>query len=287
MIAMALLLLTVTHPPPVQSVGSLTLLEGSLKLVRGTTVYQGIEGMNLKQGDLIESSDGAFAQLEFASGAVVAVGPTTRLYILPSAVAGMSNGKTLSLDIVVLNGWLKSEAPAGKSLYRYRTALLATVTPGGTVVVRSAGNACDIFVESGVASVGEVNQNGNAASLTLAKVGQFFSRQKATGVTTAARPSAAFLESMPKPFRDTLPARLARLSDSTVEPKVGRSVNYEDIEYWLVMPAGWRRGLADRFSTRLADSTFRKQIESHLGEFPEWEPILYPTNSSESPQMRN
>ena len=32
----------------------------------------------------------------------------------------------------------------------------------------------------------------------------------------------------------------------------------------------------DRFEPRLKDPEFRKQLEDHVSEYPEWEPILYP-----------
>jgi len=37
----------------------------------------------------------------------------------------------------------------------------------------------------------------------------------------------------------------------------------------------------------LADAGFRKQIELHANELPDWEPILHPKKPSESPQARN
>ena len=225
-------------------------------------------------------------QLEFASGAVVAVGPSSRLYILPQA-AGGSSGRAVAIDLAMLNGWLKHESAAGKGSYRYRTPQLSVTTNAGTVVVRSNPNACDIFVESGSASIAEVNQSGNPGPILPAMVGQFFSRLKGAGVTNLERPSTAFLDSMPKQFRDTLPPRQARPSENAIEPKAEHPVSYAEIEHWLMVPSAWRRGLAERFAPRLADPSFRKQIELHAHELPDWNPILHPKTPSESPQVRN
>jgi hypothetical protein len=32
----------------------------------------------------------------------------------------------------------------------------------------------------------------------------------------------------------------------------------------------------DRFAPRLKDPEFRKQLEAHLTQYPEWDPILHP-----------
>ena len=287
LLALALLLLMLPSPSPGQGVGLVTLLEGSLQVIRGTTVFQGVEGMNVKQGDILESSEGAFVQLEFTSGAVVALGSSSRLYILPQTAGGTGAERTAAIDLIMLDGWLKHEAATGKGSYRYRTPQLAVTPSGATVVIRSSSNACDIFVESGSASIADISQNGNSGQAAPAKAGQFFSRVKGAGVTSLERPSTAFLDSMPRQFRDTLPPRQARFSDKTVEPKAEHPVSYGEIERWLMIPSSWRRGLADRFAPRLADAGFRKQIELHARELPDWEPILHPKKSSESPQARN
>ena len=250
-------------------------------------MLQGAEGMNVRQGDIIENSEGGFVQLEFANGAIVALGPASRLYVFQYATGEASSGQTVALDVVMLNGWLKGESTAGKRLYRYRSPMLVVTTTGGAMVVRSNQNACDVFVESGSASISEVNQSGNARQTIAAKVGQFVSRQKGADATSLPRPSATFREAVPKQFRDTLPSRLAHFAGKSIEPKTEHPVSYEEIQQWLTIPSAWRRGFAERFAPRLSDPAFRKQIELHVGEYPEWEPILHPKRNSESPQVRN
>ena len=280
-----LLLWALPHPPSEQAIGSVTLLEGSLTVIRGSTVYRGVEGMQLKHGDIVETSDGAFAQLEFASGIVIALGSASRVYILPAV--GSSNGRPISLDLVMLNGWLKSETAASSGLLRFRTPRLAVTTSGGTFVARTSSSSSDVFVEGGGAAyVSEVNPNGDLGSSVQAKAGQFFSRQRGA-VSSVARPSSAFLDAIPPPFRDTLPPRVARLPNKPAEAKAEHPATYEEIEPWLKMPATWRRGLAERFAPRLTDPSFRKQIENHVREFPEWAPILQPDTNSEAPRTRN
>jgi len=90
------------------------------------------------------------------------------------------------------------------------------------------------------------------------------------------RPNPAFVEAMPKPFRDTLPARLGHFAGKPVEPKVDHLVSYAEVESYLRMPPTWRRGIAERFQSRLKDAEFRKQVEAHIVEHPEWDKILHP-----------
>jgi hypothetical protein len=62
--------------------------------------------MRLNKGDIIESSDQGFVQLEFSNGAILALGPSSRLYILQDS-GSESRGEQIALDVVMLRGWFK------------------------------------------------------------------------------------------------------------------------------------------------------------------------------------
>src|SRR5882757_5453219 len=104
-IASALLLWPM--PVAVPGIGTTTFVEGSRRLIRGTSVWGGAEGIRLRQGDIVETSDKGFVQLEFAGGTVVALGPSSRLYILRySGDRTAGKAKTDAADFVLLAGWL-------------------------------------------------------------------------------------------------------------------------------------------------------------------------------------
>jgi hypothetical protein len=274
---LALLLLPV--PALAQGIGSVTFLESPLRVMRGTGVLRGAEGMYLRQGDILESSDKGIVQLEFAGGTVVVLGPSSRLYILRHVGGRSSNeagSDSTGTQLVLLSGWLKGESKSGAGSYQYQTPYLATQTANGTLVIHCYETASDIFVESGSATIAEVSPDGIARHPVPAKAGQFFSRRAANSVASVSRPSAAFVDAMPQAFRDTLPSRLARFAGKSVEPKADHQVTYAEIQSWLTMPSAWRRGFVDRFEPRLRDPEFRKQLELHVAEFPEWDPILHP-----------
>lgn len=263
-------------PAAAQDAGTVTLLEGSLVIIRGTAALQAAEGTRLKQGDILESSEKGFAQLEFVGGAVVALGPSSRIYVFRHAVAGKSGGSDAGSELVLLSGWLKGQSDAKAGPYRYESPLLAAKSGNGTVVFRGDRIECDVFVESGSAAISDVSPDGNAGKPTAGNAGQFFSRHQGKAMVNAPHPNAAFVEAMPRAFRDALPSRLAHFTGKPVEPRVLRQVSYTEIQPWLTMPSAWRRGFPNRFEPRLKDLEFRKQLESHAAEYPEWAPILHP-----------
>lgn len=263
-------------PAAAQEVGTVTFLEGSLRIIRGTTALQAAEGTRLRQGDIIESSDKGFAQLEFVGGAIVALGPLSRMYVFRQGMGGKSGSDATGAELVLLSGWLKGQSDTHAGSYRYESPMLAATTGNGTVVFHYNESGCDVFVESGSAAIGEVSPNGNAGKPTAGNAGQFFSRRQGKSLVNSSHPSAAFVEAMPRSFRDALPSRLAHFAGKPVEPKAQHQVSYVEIQPWLTMPSAWRKGFVDRFEPRLKDPEFRKQLEIHAAEYPEWVPILHP-----------
>ncbi|MFI5110147.1 MAG: hypothetical protein ACHP78_15080 [Terriglobales bacterium] len=269
---LTLLLLCLVQPLAVaaQEIGTLTLVEGPLHVIRGTTVLHGAEGVKLHQGDIIESSNPGFAQLELRGGVVVALGPSTRVFFVSHAAK--------NTEMFVLGGWLKGEIGPNAGTYRYASPFLAATTTDGTVVLHVLGDGADIFVESGSAGISKVSPEGNMGIAGAARAGQFFSRHAGQGINISPRPSSAFVESMPRPFRDTLPSRLSRVSGKPPEPRRDHEVTYSEIQSWLTIGQSWRKGFMERFQPRLKDAEFRKALESHLKDHPEWDPILHPEN---------
>lgn len=237
--------------------------------------------MQVRQGDMLETGERTFAQMELAGGAIVALGPTSRLYLLRPGAAG--KGGDSAAELVLLSGWFKAESGAGAATFRYETPTLAATTGNGSLVFHTNDSGSDVFVESGAATISEVTSEGHAREPKPGKWGQFFSHHGGKGVTALPRPTPAFIDGMPVAFRDTLPSRLAHFKGKPAEPKIQHAVSYAEAEPWLTMPSAWRRGFVERFQSRLQDSEFRKQLEARLNQHPEWGPILHPEkNPSEN-----
>jgi hypothetical protein len=279
--ALSLLALCLLQPlaAAAQEIGTLTLVEGRLQVIRGTTVLRGAEGVKLHQGDIIESSNPGFVQLELAGGTVVALGASTRLFLFSHPAGGTGarmGGKATTAELVLLSGWLKGETSPKVGTYRYASPLLAATTVDGTLVLHAAGAVAEIFVESQSAGIGKVSPEGNLGHPVRAKAGQFFSCLAGKSVTANPRPSSTFIESMPRPFRDTLPSRLSRFSGEAAKPQREHEVTYSEVQSWLTIGQTWRKGFIERFQPRLKDAAFRKALEAHLNDYPEWDPILHP-----------
>ena len=264
-----LLWLVLSAAATAQDFATATMIEGSLKIIRGTMLMQASEGVRLRPGDIVMTSDSGFAQLEFAKGPIVALGPATQVYLFSRAASSAT-------EFVMLNGWLKGESHTGAPAFRVNTPELEASTGDGTILIHEAGGSAAIFVEAGSAKVGD-----SAAHSTAAKAGQFFSRSGGKPVIATTRPDSAFINGMPRAFRDTLPSRMARFTAKAPEPKREREVSYQDVQPWLTMNRAWRRGFVERFRPRIGDDSFRRAVEAHMSEHPEWDPVLHPEKYQE------
>jgi len=255
-----------------QEMGAFTLLEGSVRVLRGTAVLRGVEGMRFQSGDILETGTPGFVQAEFSGGTIAAIGPATRVWI---HAAGAER------DLVLMSGWVKAETPAGGGTYRFVAPLLTTTSKGGAVIVHSGSGEAAVYLESGNATVSE--EAGGAKSVA-AKSGQFLTRHTGKSVGVAPRPDNAFVDAMPRPFRDTLPSRTSHFAGKKApEPKMDHEISYAEAEPWLKLGRGWRRTFSERFQPRLKDAEFRKSVEHHIAEYPEWDRVLHPEKYENSP----
>lgn len=256
-----------------QDVGTVTVSREALRVIRGYAVFQGVEGMKLRQGDILETAaTGNQTQLEFSGGEIVALGPASKL-LLFSPTGG-------SAELVLLSGWLKGETPVGRT-FRYGSPLVTVTTKtnpspkGNAVLLHVTGESAEVFVESGAALVGTVASSKDRI---------YFSRRAGKPVAAAERPAQDFIANMPKSFQVTLPSGLSRYRGKKApEPRRDHDVSYDEIERWMTLSPGWRRGFVGRFKPRLEDRAFRQSIEEHLASLPEWDPILHPERHKTDP----
>jgi len=256
-----------------QELGTFTLLEGSVRVLRGTAVLHGVEGMRFHNNDIVETGSPGFIQAEFSGGAIAAIGPATRVWIR-SAGAGR--------DLILMTGWVKGETPPGSGNYRFVGPMMTATPKGGAVIVHAAPGVAETYIESGTATVSEA-ESGSAKTIA-AKNGQFFTRHTGKGIVVGARPDGTFVDAMPRPFRDTLPSRLSHFAGKKPpEPKLDHEITYAEAEPWLKLGRGWRRSFSERFQPRLKDAEFRKSVEQHISEYPEWDRVLHPEKYENSP----
>lgn len=259
-----------------QEIGVVTLVEGPLKVIRGTSVFMVAEGAPLRPGDIVECADRGLAQLEFDDGTIVALQGDSRLLLFgyPSGRRSRSRAP----ELILLRGWLKAETKIsdGGGAYRYHTQLITAATRDGTLVIRTTPQSVDAFLESGSGTVGENDDRRRSPRVLDGKPGQFFSLTAGKQIVSLPRPSASFVAAVPIPFQDTLPPRRQALRGKSIEMKPDHEVTYAEVADWLKIDRRWRGGLIQQFAPRLRDATFRQPLVANLREHPEWDPILNP-----------
>ncbi len=238
-----------------------TLLDGTIWVIRGATMLQCVEGMKLRPG-----ASWRVRLLDSRSWSSVGA-PSQRSDLPAGCLRAAANGG----DFVLLSGWLKGETSSKGGAFRYNTTLLGAGTKDGTFVLHSSPGGAEIFVESGSGTIAEMSSQGSTGHAVSVRSGQFLTRKSGKNVATGPRPDAAFLESMPQAFRDTLPSRLSKFQGKKPPaPRADHEVSYAEVQPWLTIGQAWRGGFVERFKPRLKDPDFRRAVEDHLTDHPEW-----------------
>ncbi len=245
-------------------VGVVTLVEGSTRLLRGTTWFKLVAGARVEEGDIIEAADRAQAQVESAGTAINLAGPGA-IYFVPAAA------KASPLLLTLAGGWLKVAAVSPG--LRLRTTPADVIVTAAVVVVRDAGSTVDWFIEAGSGQLVEAKTSGVDGPVHAMKRGESWTRAPAGTFSMAPRPSKAFVGGMPRHFADGLPTLAAKFK-SKPELVADREITYAEAEIWL---AGRDRAVFERrFASRLRDPAFRHAAEPNLARHPRWDRMLHP-----------
>lgn len=250
-------------PPPAPAL--LTALDGEAQLVRGTQKSALADGVALAADDIVQTAPGTrMARIELAGGLSIALGPDTRLLLLPRVPGERFTGAQAYL----LSGWAKIGA-AKSTAAKVLSPAFDVQTAGSAVLsVTPAGGG--LFAEGGAL------QASRGGTDTAVPAGQMLALADGQLAATP-RPPAAFIQAMPRAFMDTLPPRAARFDGRTVEPRPLGTVAYADAQPWLNAPEpALRRALLPRWRPLVREADFRRQLQAELKAHPEWEPVLRP-----------
>ncbi|MFO1217350.1 MAG: hypothetical protein U1E89_03090 [Burkholderiaceae bacterium] len=255
-----------------QAPGMITILEGDALIVRGAGRVRAAEGVRLAVGDIVETGNGAFAQVEFADQSVLDLGPATRVMI------GGSPRLKLDKTLYALAGWFKltnaRKDPAARG-WEFRSPLLEFGLLPPVVVLQLKPAEVSLFAERGEVKLAERGA-GAAAGVVGVKSGTFYRRAAGARGTAAASPSAAFVAEMPRAFRDSLPLRAERFKDREVAPRSAPDFAYADVEAWLKAESPWRKQFVERWRAKAREGAFRSALVTNLSHHPEWDPVLFP-----------
>jgi hypothetical protein len=244
----------------------LTMLEGEASLVIGARAFMAAPGARVPAGALIETgAKSGLLRLEWASGATLDLGPGTKVMLrppLPGSTAGF----------YLLQGWAKHSQAAGGS---GQVAAAFEVTPFKGVMVSQVDDAqAVLFSESG----------GGSFAARRSGLKSFALRPGESAVIAGSappqllpRPAPAWLQQMPRAFRETLPSRAAQFESKPAPALAPRpALGYTALQPWLSAEPALRRSFPTRFAELLTDRSFKAAVNAGLKQHPEWEPLLRP-----------
>jgi hypothetical protein len=254
--------------------GTITILEGDALVYRGTGRLPAAEGLRLALGDIIETANSTFAQVELPDQSVVQLGPSTRV-MFAAGTGRQKNDRWLYM----MEGWAKvtgakregNDAPS----FDTRTPLIDIAAGPAVVVLRATPAEATLFVERGDARIAERQERGPSVSVAL-RAGDFYRRKAGTRGATTPSPTQAFVTEMPRAFRDSIPRRADRWRERPTPPRDATEFDYADVEAWLKAEPSVRRPLMQRWRVKARDPAFRSALVSNLSAHPEWDPILFP-----------
>lgn len=278
---MLLLLLVAVSALPSSSwaqagVGIATIVEGEVTLIRDSSRLAVAEGVRVRADDLLESAPEAkLARIEFGDGMLLDIGPGTRVLVAPRFPG--ERGGTRSARLYLLKGWAKLTAAKDKGV---ESASVATesfdVTGiGRDVVLDVEPTGTAAFAESGDVLVLERGKGKAGASFRL-RVGDFIARVGDAKSVITPRPSADFIQRVPRAFLDTLPSRSAQFAAREVQPKRLADIAYTDAQPWLDAETALRPLFVTRWKALAQAPEFRKGLVAGLRSHPEWDRVLYP-----------
>jgi hypothetical protein len=150
------------------------------------------------------------------------------------------------------------------------------------VVLHVKGGEAELFAESGSVQAQVLGKSGKPAPIKVER-GAFVARHADASVNVAARPVAAFIQSVPRAFMDTLPLRAALFKGRDIRLNPAGRLAYADIEPWLHAEPRLRTRLQPRWRPLLQDEPFRRALIDQLALHPEWRHILYPPPPGQKP----
>ncbi len=258
-----------------QLIGTVTLLEGSASMLRGTARYAAAEGVRLERGDILELGDKSLAQVEFADGTMIDLGPHSRLLALyyPGRATASGGG-----ELFLLQGWMKLSRPKAdpRVIVRFGTPCLELNTVDGVAVVQASESDTALYMEAGEGRVAAVTHSGHTEEPIRLKTSQFYSCKADQRGIVAQRAAHTFVTAMPRSFMDTLPSRLARFKDRSVAPRRTSDFTYADVQSWMKTTAPVRRAVATQWQGKVRDPAFRNAVAANLKDHPEWDRLLHP-----------
>jgi len=251
-----------------------TIVDGEAVLVREASRRQLAEAVRLVPGDIVETSAKArLVRIELADGLILDLGPESRALFAPKLAGERSK---LPTRVHLLRGVAKltvpQPLPPAAATFSSPAFDVTGVAHSAVFIVQA--DQAFAFAESGPVTLQE-RRSGKAGVPTTLKSGEFFARIGDGKAAISSRPTPAFIQQLPRPFLDTLPARAALFKTREIEPKVLGDISFGDVEAWIDAE-GLRAQFATRWKAQAQNPEFRAAVAANLRAHPEWDRVLYP-----------
>jgi hypothetical protein len=249
--------------------GTVTILEGEALIVRAAGRMRAAEGVRLALGDIVETGDNTFAQIELVEQTVLQMGPKSKVMV--GGPVRLKAERTL----YALGGWFKlsnARKDGNVRAFELRSPLIEIGLMPGVVVMQLKPNEATLFAERGDLKL--LERPGTVA--VGVRQGQTYRRAAGARGSLAATTPAAFVAEMPRSFRDSLPLRADKFREREVAPRAAPDFVYADVEPWLKAETPFRRQFIERWRSKARDADFRRALIANLSSHPEWDPVLFP-----------
>ena len=210
-------------------------------------------------------------RVEFADKSLVDIGPSTRVWVRPALkpAAGF-----VASNMYVLGGWIKLVAAPVQGAGAAVESPTAKLLTRGSCVFESRRTTASVFAEAGdTRVVSKLSSQTPPASLAT---GQFLALAEGKDGQTSARPPPAWMQGVPRAFKDLLAPRAERFGTREPVPAPTQSVDYAAIEAWLKTEPVVRKALMPRWKSKASEPTFRQALIDNMRHHPEWDRIVFP-----------
>src|SRR5262252_8329671 len=133
--------------------GTITILEGEAQIFRGVSRYVAAEGVRLAFGDIVETGENTFIQIELSDQSALQLGGISRVMI-----NGGTGKPKPERWLYLMNGWVKfsgAKRDPKADAYELRAPLFEIAPNPGTVVLLSTPTEVQLFVERGEVRLAE------------------------------------------------------------------------------------------------------------------------------------
>jgi hypothetical protein len=251
-----------------------TIVDGEALLVRDAGRAQLAEGVRLAKDDIVETTaKSRFLRLEFADGLIVDLGPESRVLLAPKFTGDRAR---LPARLHLLRGVAKLTVPKPlvPAAGSFSTPQLDVTGVARSAVFIVQGAEVQAFAESGDVTLQERRAGKPAGNVTV-KNSEFYTRAAEGKASTAARPTGAFIQRLPRPFLDTLPPRAPLFAAKEVAPRPLGEIGYAEAEPWIDAE-GLRAQFVARWRPLAQNAAFREGLAANLAAHPEWDRVLHP-----------